>query len=58
MFRSVKTLVKKWANLLEKKVSDLFGKEDALFVPSGTMANLISVLAFIIKSLKTFIKFF
>ena len=32
-------------NLLEKKVSDLFGKEDALFVPSGTMANLISVLA-------------
>ena len=31
-------------NLLENKTCDLFGKEDALFVPSGTMANLISVL--------------
>ena len=32
-------------NSLEKKASNLFGKEAALFVPSGTMANLISVLA-------------
>ena len=31
-------------NLLEEKASELFGKESALFVPSGTMANLISVL--------------
>ena len=31
-------------NHLEEKASDLFGKEAALFVPSGTMANLISVL--------------
>ena len=32
-------------NKLEKKISLLFGKDDALFVPSGTMANLISVLS-------------
>ena len=32
-------------NLLEEKASDLFGKEASLFVPSGTMANLISVLS-------------
>ncbi len=31
-------------NSLEEYVADLFGKENALFVPSGTMANLISVL--------------
>ena len=31
-------------NELESQISDLFGKEDALFVPSGTMANLISIL--------------
>ena len=31
-------------NLLEEKVSSLFGKQSAVFVPSGTMANLISVL--------------
>ena len=31
-------------NELEEKASDLFGKDAALFVPSGTMANLISVL--------------
>jgi len=31
-------------NELENQISDLFGKEDALFVPSGTMANLISIL--------------
>lgn len=27
------------ANLLQEKVANLFGKEDALFFPSGTMAN-------------------
>ena len=32
-------------NALEKKASILFGKDNALFVPSGTMANLISVLS-------------
>jgi len=32
-------------NLLENKASILFDKEDALFVPSGTMANLIAVLS-------------
>jgi threonine aldolase len=32
-------------NALEDKASSLFGKESALFVPSGTMANLISVLS-------------
>ncbi|KAL7646322.1 UNVERIFIED_CONTAM: hypothetical protein RMT77_003231 [Armadillidium vulgare] len=31
-------------NALQKKVATLLGKEDALFVPSGTMANLICVL--------------
>ena len=31
-------------NSLEEKSSDIFGKEASLFVPSGTMANLISVL--------------
>ena len=31
-------------NELEIKIAKLFGKEKALFVPSGTMANLISVL--------------
>ena len=30
---------------LENQAADLFGKEDSVFVPSGTMANLISVLA-------------
>ena len=29
---------------LEKLASQMFGKEAALFVPSGTMANFISVL--------------
>ena len=32
-------------NLLEEKASTLFGKQNAVFVPSGTMANLISVLS-------------
>ena len=32
-------------NLLEEKASTLFGKQSAVFVPSGTMANLISVLS-------------
>ncbi len=32
-------------NTLEDKASQLFGKESALFVPSGTMANLIAVLS-------------
>jgi threonine aldolase len=27
---------------LERRVADIFGKEDALFVPTGTMSNLIS----------------
>tara|TARA_B110000014_G_C20106576_1_gene582016 strand:+ start:452 stop:1486 length:1035 start_codon:yes stop_codon:yes gene_type:complete len=31
-------------NALEEKASDVFGKESCLFVPSGTMANLVSVL--------------
>jgi len=30
---------------LQKKASDLFGKESALFVPSGTMGNLIGVMS-------------
>ena len=32
-------------NALEDKACSIFGKESALFVPSGTMANLISVLS-------------
>ena len=32
-------------NELEEKAKNIFGKDAALFVPSGTMANLISVLA-------------
>lgn len=31
-------------NLLEKKAASIFGKEKALFVPSGTMGNLICVM--------------
>ena len=31
-------------NLLQNKIAKIFNKESALFVPSGTMANLISVL--------------
>jgi threonine aldolase len=31
------------ANLLEERVADLLGKEAAIFVPSGTMANQIAV---------------
>lgn len=31
-------------NLLQEKVADLLGKEKSLFVPSGTMANLIAIL--------------
>mmetsp|Transcript_67417 Transcript_67417/g.132187 ORF Transcript_67417/g.132187 Transcript_67417/m.132187 type:complete len:394 (+) Transcript_67417:63-1244(+) len=30
---------------LERRIAGLFGKEEALFVPSGTMGNLISVMA-------------
>jgi threonine aldolase len=30
---------------LEAYTADLFGKEKALFVPTGTMANLISIMA-------------
>ena len=33
------------ANALEEKAADLFGKEDAIFVSSGTQGNLISVLS-------------
>jgi len=32
-------------NKLQEKVAELLGKEAALFVPSGTMANLIAILA-------------
>lgn len=32
-------------NRLEEKMADVFGKEASLFVPTGTMANLVSVLA-------------
>lgn len=32
-------------NALQEEVADLFGKEAALFVPSGTMANQISIKA-------------
>ena len=32
-------------NLLEERASKIFNKESALFVPSGTMANLIAVLS-------------
>ena len=32
-------------NYLEEKSADLFGKEDAIFVSSGTQGNLISVLS-------------
>ncbi len=32
---------------LEKKASRLFGKESALFMPSGTMANLVAVMSHI-----------
>ena len=31
-------------NLLQKKVAEVLGKESALFVPSGTMGNLICVM--------------
>ena len=31
-------------NHLQEQIADMFHKEAALFVPSGTMANLISVL--------------
>jgi len=31
-------------NLLEEKCAEITGKEEALFVPSGTMANLVAVL--------------
>ncbi len=30
---------------LEERVAEMFGKEAALFVPSGTMANLLAILA-------------
>ena len=32
-------------NKLEETAAAIFGKESALLVPSGTMANLVSVLA-------------
>jgi threonine aldolase len=31
-------------NLLQEKVADMMGKEAALFMPSGTMANLSAIL--------------
>lgn len=30
---------------LERHMADLFGKEEGLFVPTGTMANLVAVLS-------------
>jgi threonine aldolase len=35
------------ANELERKVAELFGKEAAVFVPSGTMGNLLAGLSVI-----------
>jgi threonine aldolase len=32
-------------NLLQERVADMLGKEAALFVPSGTMANLLATMA-------------
>jgi threonine aldolase len=32
-------------NLLQKRAAEMFGKEAALFVPSGTMANLLAALS-------------
>ncbi|MBN1351544.1 low-specificity L-threonine aldolase [candidate division KSB1 bacterium] len=32
-------------NLLQERVASMFGKDAALFVPSGTMANAVSILA-------------
>jgi threonine aldolase len=32
-------------NLLQERVADLLGKESALFLPSGTMANQVALLA-------------
>jgi threonine aldolase len=32
-------------NLLQRRCADLLGKEAALFVPTGTMANLLAILA-------------
>lgn len=29
---------------LQKRIAEIFGKEDALFLPSGTMCNLISTM--------------
>ena len=37
---------------LEKKSAELMGKEAALFVPSGTMANLTSILAHCERSVR------
>ncbi|HPP40461.1 MAG TPA: beta-eliminating lyase-related protein, partial [Candidatus Kapabacteria bacterium] len=31
------------ANLLQERIADYFGKEAALFVPSGTMSNQLSL---------------
>ncbi len=31
------------ANLLEKRAAEIFGREDALFVPTGTMGNQIAI---------------
>src|ERR1700743_3024104 len=30
-------------NLLEKRAAEIFGREDALFVPTGTMGNQIAI---------------
>ena len=34
------------ANTFQKQIATLFGKEDALFFPTATMANLAAVVAF------------
>jgi threonine aldolase len=33
-------------NELEQYTADLFGKEKGLFVPTGTMANLVAILSY------------
>lgn len=39
-------------NLLEKTTAELFGKEASLFMPSGTMANLVAGNSIIFQSIQ------
>src|SRR4051812_16035371 len=34
-------------NALQRRVADLFGKEDALFTPTGSMANVLAVASLV-----------